>query len=66
MSQASHTKAAEHHEATAETHRTAAEHDGKGDLAKGLEHPTKAHGQSEAARKMSTEAHGKSVAHAKK
>ena len=65
MPKATHTKAAETHEAAAIFHRTAAEHHDKGDHAKGHEHSKTENGHFETAHKVSTEAHGKSASHAK-
>ena len=66
MPAATHTKAAEQHEATAKAHKAAAELHGKGNHSAAVEKSKEAHGSGEAAQKVSTEAHGKSTAHAKK
>ena len=62
MAQTQNTKAAEHHEAAAKSHRTAAEMHGKKNDAGALEHATKGQAQSEDANKASTAAQGKSAA----
>ncbi len=54
MAQAANTKAAEHHEMAAKTHRSAAEHHAKGDHTTGKDHAEKS-------LKHSTDAHGASV-----
>jgi hypothetical protein len=66
MPAATHAKAAEQHEAAAKSHNAAADHHDNGDHAKGAETSMKAHAAGEAAQKISTEANGKSAAHAKK
>jgi hypothetical protein len=53
MSKESHMKAAEHHDNAAKSHRTAAEHHGKGEHDQGVEHATRAHGQSKTAHEQS-------------
>ena len=65
MAQASNIKAAEHHETVAKSHRAAAGLHGKKNDKEGLEHATKAHGQSKSAHKASAEAHGKSTSASK-
>ena len=59
MPTTTHAKTAEHHEAVAKSHRTAAEPYVKGDTAKSAEHAKEAHGHSGAAHKTSGEAHAK-------
>lgn len=66
MPMATHTKAAEDHRAAAQAHQSAAELHGKGDHSAALEKSTKAKGCCDTAHKSSTDAHGKSTAHAKK
>src|SRR5580704_6065727 len=56
MPQATHTKAAEHHENAAKSHRAAAEHHGKGDQAAAHQQSTRAHEHSSQAHKHSDEA----------
>ena len=63
---ACHTKAAEHHEKAATEHKAAADLHGKGNHTAAIEKADKAKAGSEAAHKSSTDAHGKSAAHAKK
>jgi hypothetical protein len=62
----SHTKAAEHDTNAAAEHKAAADLHSKGQHAAALEKSNKALGTGVAAQKASTDAHGKSLAHAKK
>jgi hypothetical protein len=55
-----HRKAAEQHELAARAHRTAAEHNEKGDLDEGSWHSQRALEYSENAYKLAREAHAKS------
>jgi hypothetical protein len=55
-----HTKAAEHRESAAKSHRAAAEHHGKNDHMKGSRHAVEVHKHSKVAGAASDEAHAKS------
>lgn len=57
MTTQNHTDAARSHEAAAMCHRTAAEHQAKGEHAACHEHSIETHAHSEAALKASAEAH---------
>jgi hypothetical protein len=65
MPKDAHVKAAELHDNVAKTHRTAAEHHGKGDHAKGMEHSKNALDLSVKAQEASKQAHAKSSEHKK-
>ena len=65
MPAATHTKAAEHHEAAAKAHKAAADLQGKGNHSAAVEKSKEAHGCCETVQKQSAAAHGKSQAHAK-
>lgn len=63
---ASHIKAATDHKAAADEHQAAADLHAKGDHTAAHEKSTKANSCCDTAKKSSTDAHSKSVAHAKK
>jgi hypothetical protein len=65
MPVASHTKAAEQHDIAAKAHKAAADLHGKGDHSAAVAKSSSAHESGKHAVTMSTEAHGKSAAHAK-
>jgi len=58
--QSRHRKAAEHHDLAAQTHRTASEHNEKGDNETGNWHLERAHEHSDQAFKIAQEIHRKS------
>lgn len=66
MPVATHTKAAEHHSNAAAEHKAAADLHGKGQHDAALEKSKKAQTCCDTAKTASSEAHGKSAAHAKK
>ena len=66
MPVASHTKAAEHLTNAASEHKAAADLHGKGQHAAAMEKSSKAQACCDTAKTASSDAHGKSTAHAKK